>query len=87
LVGDMNMSSEITEQDIRDQKLLDQFERVLNGANRENVSNTPDWVLAAFLLDALRSFETASKRRDAFNGRSRMPGEEVLSCNVAFIPT
>ena len=46
--------------------LTQQIEYLLNRASRENVSNTPDFILAQYLLDSLEAFEKATKRRSAW---------------------
>ena len=42
----------------------------LNCASRESVSNTPDFILAQYMLDCLAAFEVASLRREKWYGRS-----------------
>jgi hypothetical protein len=42
----------------------------LNRHSRENGSNTPDFVLAQFLLDALKAFDRAVNLREAWYGRT-----------------
>lgn len=39
---------------------------LINRHSKENGSNTPDYLLAAFLDDCLRTFETTVRRRDAW---------------------
>jgi len=34
----------------------------------ENASNSPDFILAEFILDSLDAFDSATKRRDEFYG-------------------
>jgi hypothetical protein len=43
---------------------------LLNRHSRENESNTPDFVLAQFLLDSLEAFDAAIRVREAWYGRS-----------------
>jgi len=40
----------------------------INCASRENVSNTPDFILANYLLDCLTAFEKASNAREQWYG-------------------
>jgi len=40
----------------------------LNRASAENESDTPDFVLAEFLLDALKAFDRATQQRDSWYG-------------------
>lgn len=50
-------------------RLRDQLSEILNRNSRENASNTPDYILADFMLACLAAFETEVKRRDAWHGR------------------
>ncbi len=43
---------------------------LLNRHSRENESNSPDFVLAQFLLDSLEAFDCAVRVREAWYGRS-----------------
>lgn len=52
--------------------LVDKICEVLNCASRENVSDTPDFVLAEFMLRCLEAFESAVNLRQTLaNGRMR----------------
>jgi len=52
---------------------MDQFEcdlaAAVNRCSRENVSNTPDFILAEFMERCLQAFEAASKRREDWYGQ------------------
>ena len=52
-----------------------EFEKELRGLiNKhclENTSNSPDYILAEFVLDSLDAFDTATKRRDEHYGEDR----------------
>ena len=50
--------------------LRDELSRLLNHHSRENHSNTPDFVLAGFLMDALCAWERATGERDTFFGQN-----------------
>lgn len=52
-----------------DVALADQIRRALNLASRENASNTPDHLLAAYLLAALEAAETLIRDREQWHGR------------------
>ena len=41
---------------------------LLNSYSRENASNTPDFILAEYMLSCLRAFERASRDREAWYG-------------------
>lgn len=51
-----------------------ELSEVLNRHCAENGSNTPDWVLAKYLLDCLEAFDAAVKARAEFYGRMDAPG-------------
>lgn len=42
----------------------EELTRLLNRYSMENISNTPDFVLASFLYGALSAFEKATLERD-----------------------
>lgn len=51
--------------------LYNEIASVLNKHSAENKSNTPDYVLAHFVLSSLEAFDIATNRRSAhFNGTS-----------------
>jgi len=43
---------------------------ILNQHYAENGSNTPDFILADYMLDCLRAFEKCSRSREKWYGRS-----------------
>ncbi len=43
--------------------LEDEIRAAINKASRENASNTPDFILAEFLLGCLTAFENATNAR------------------------
>ena len=47
---------------------------LLNSHNRENDSNTPDFILAEYLLACLCAFEVGVNRRDSWYDISPGPG-------------
>lgn len=47
-----------------------EIEQVINKYSRENVSNTPDFILALYLMDCLEAYENASQRREKWFGKS-----------------
>jgi len=53
---------------------------ILNRKCRENISNTPDFILADFLIDCINTFDNAVKRRDRWYSVHLEPG------SVYFIP-
>ena len=55
--------------------LRDEIRAVLNMYSAENASNTPDFILAEFLLDALDAFDRAVNSRSRWYGDERKPGQ------------
>ena len=45
-----------------------EIERLLNAKSMENESNTPDFILAKYMLDCLESFNNATNERDKWHG-------------------
>lgn len=54
--------------------LQQKLEVLLNEESRENQSNTPDFILAEYMMDCLKSFEKASVSRENWYGKSLKPG-------------
>ena len=44
-----------------------QLAQLLNRFSQENASNTPDFILAQYMLDCLKAFEVAARARDAWH--------------------
>lgn len=42
----------------------------INKVSRENKSNTPDWILAEYLINCLNAYEQASIAREKWYGKS-----------------
>ena len=67
------LGSEVTEPTVEAQKHHETFRgelcALLNRHNRENASNTPDYVLADYLIDCLFAFEDGIRRRAAWYRR------------------
>jgi hypothetical protein len=53
----------------RDNQLRQKLESLLNEHSRENVSDTPDFVLAEYLTDCLAAFDKAVRERERWYGR------------------
>lgn len=49
--------------------LRKEIETVLNRSSAENVSDTPDFVLAEYLIDSLAAFDKAVRRREEWYSR------------------
>jgi hypothetical protein len=46
--------------------LCEELSTIINRHSRENQSDTPDFLIADFMMASLRAFEDATKRRDAW---------------------
>ena len=53
---------------IKQEKLRDEIESVLNKHSAENGSGTPDFILAQYLIDCLKAFDNAATRRVEWYG-------------------
>ena len=54
----------------RESSFFKELAGVLNGHSMENASNTPDWILAAFLGNCLAALDTAIQQRETWYGRN-----------------
>lgn len=55
--------------------LIHELSAVLNRASAENGSNTPDFILASYLMDCLAAFDKSVNAREAWYGREKIsPG-------------
>lgn len=52
--------------------------KLLNKYSMENGSNTPDFILASFLVDCLKAFNHGSNSRETWYGTKLAPGVEQL---------
>jgi len=50
--------------------LKQEIENILNRHSAENGSNTPDYILAQYLMQCLESFDSAVMAREAWYGRA-----------------
>lgn len=67
IVRDANTLSESISED---EMLATDIASVLNKHCRENISNTPDFILAEYLVSQLIAFERASLAREKWYGKS-----------------
>ena len=51
----------------------DELRALINRHSLENYSNTPDYLLAAFLSDCLEAFDTTVNARERWYGRTPKP--------------
>lgn len=52
------------------QALINAFAHAINCESRENASNTPDFILASYLMACLETFEAAVNARERWYGRT-----------------
>lgn len=66
--------------------LAQQIARVINSQSRENDSNTPDFILAEYLVRCLEAFEIASRRREEWFGVELEIGRHWVEQKVELEP-
>lgn len=59
--------------------LRQKLEQAINSVSAENGSNTPDFILADYMMACLAAFDCATVRRDEWYGLKPAIGQ-VLSC-------
>jgi hypothetical protein len=53
------------------------LERLLNSHSAESNSNTPDFILAEFLMRSLEVWDCCVKERDKYFGRQEDPAQPI----------
>lgn len=53
--------------------IREEIAAILNKHSKENGSNTPDWILAEYLLMCLDTFDGAVNARETWYGRKQHP--------------
>jgi hypothetical protein len=61
--------------EFKESKLRDGIMTILNQVSAENGSNTPDWILAEYLILCLKAFDDATVARDKWYGINHKPGK------------
>jgi hypothetical protein len=56
-------------------EFVDQLSDLLNRHSKENASNTPDFILAQYLVACLEAWNTATQQRETWYGRDARPSE------------
>lgn len=59
-------------------ELEQEIRSAINRCSAENASNTPDFVLAQYLLNCLAAFDAAVQQREMFYGRDARPSGKAL---------
>lgn len=62
-------------QEAQDNDLEHALASALNRFSAENESNTPDWILAQFLLGCLAAWNRGTQQRETWYGRDARPSE------------
>lgn len=62
-----------------------ELDALLNRYSKENVSNTPDWILGGFLRGCLLHFDCAVNDRDKWYGVALHPGAGAVSNAAASV--
>ena len=50
---------------------------LLNKYNKEGGSNTPDYILANYLINCLKNFDSITKQREIFYGRLKKREDNI----------
>src|ERR1700690_3112201 len=61
------------------QQLVDDFAKAINRVSGENGSNTPDFILAEFLVRCLKAFDITSRTREKWYGKSLSIGGDAAA--------
>lgn len=56
--------------------LRSELETLLNSESMENGSNTPDFILAEYLIGCLENFDKTVNARETWYGRNRYKNEQ-----------
>lgn len=57
----------------KENNFIKELRELINRYSKENTSNTPDFVLAHFVVNSLLAFDTAVQVRESFYGRDPRP--------------
>ena len=70
----------------RDLQIEEELRQLINRNSLENLSGTPDFILARYLLDCLNAFNTAVNEREKWYGRTQdrfgMPERGPLQAEI-----
>lgn len=61
-----------------DTKLMGDIKELLNSHSREQDSDTPDFILAEYLMACLEAFEVGVNRRDVWYGVNPSPANKIM---------
>lgn len=72
-MSEIDLRYQENKQDINKTIFRKQLERILNIYSIENMSNTPDFILAEYLWDCLTAFDNALEKRNKwFNHEEKL---------------
>ena len=57
----------------------DELESLINRYSQENGSDTPDFILASYLNDCLKAFDSAVAARECWYGRGKLGPETAAT--------
>lgn len=63
--------------------LLEEIEELINTHSRDQVSNTPDFILAEYLMECLKTFEMITQKRERWFGLHLAIGGPVKATHWA----
>jgi hypothetical protein len=63
--------AQMTDEKIESTEFYAELEKLLNRYSQENHSDTPDFILTAFIRGCLESFNSATRRRDDWYKRDQ----------------
>lgn len=66
------------EREQRQASFRNELQELLNRHSMENESNTPDYMLADYLIQCLKSLDEAINRRSSWYGKFDSPGQAAL---------
>ncbi|MAG26519.1 hypothetical protein CMI47_13310 [Candidatus Pacearchaeota archaeon] len=58
---------------MKNNSLEREIKDILNKTSRENISDTPDFILAEYLIDCLEAFEKATNKRNQWYTTDNKP--------------
>ena len=67
--------------------LRERIEHAINSVSAENNSNTPDFILADYLMSCLAAFDRAVQERERWYGRNPLDGPGKIKLEAAPSPT
>jgi len=78
LVGSGSSASPLTYSEDDMTEFEKELQTAINRCSRENESNTPDFILAQYLVACLAAWNTATQQRETWYGRDARPSASVV---------